>query len=85
VGTNGILEGKFLSKTQTLYSSRNPMTLTLTQQNPWWKKRAPYPLPGAQRVPQRKLVARGAWLLEREEHRTPSPLFSEGRSVNCFA
>jgi hypothetical protein len=34
---------KFCLKTQTPYSSRNPMLLTLTQQNPWLKTRTvPY-------------------------------------------
>ena len=39
VAPNGILERKFLSRKRAPYSSRNPMMLTLTQQNPWWKTR----------------------------------------------
>jgi hypothetical protein len=55
-------ECKPLFEKLALHSSRNPM-LTLTQQNPWLKsERRTLPFTAS------ALVAKGSWLLEREEY-----------------
>jgi hypothetical protein len=69
MGTNGILECKCSIEKRAPCSSRNPMTLTLTRQNPWLK-RAPYKDWDVCYNTAGGMVARECWLLEREEHRT---------------